>query len=123
MLTPCRNGSNAFVSILPKIPNLFFRIAKQEEVLLPNKNKWNVVASIPNFRFRFSAASHPASGKIYTFGGQDAFDSDCNCFPTSDTVVAYQVGGGSSPGVVVKGTASVVVSAVFGIALLIAGGM
>lgn len=93
------------------------------EVLLPNKNKWSVVASIPNFRFRFSAASHPASGKIYTFGGQDAFDSDCNCFPTSDTVVAYQVGGGSSPGVVVKGTASVVVSAVFGIALLIVGGM
>lgn len=88
------------------------------EVLLPNKKNWSVVASIPNFRFRFSAASHPASGKIYTFGGQDAFDSDCNCFPTSDTVVAYQVGGGSSPGVVVKGTASIVVSAVVGIALL-----
>mmetsp|Transcript_24759 Transcript_24759/g.58030 ORF Transcript_24759/g.58030 Transcript_24759/m.58030 type:complete len:400 (-) Transcript_24759:36-1235(-) len=88
------------------------------EVLLPNKKNWSVVASIPNFRFRFSAASHPASGKIYTFGGQDAFDSDCNCFPTSDTVVAYQVGGGSSPGVVVKGTASIVVSAVVGIALV-----
>ena len=93
------------------------------EVLHPNKAKWSVVASIPNFRFRFSAAAHPASGKIYTFGGQDAFDFDCNCFPTSDTVVAYQVGGGSSPGVVIRGTASIVVSAVVGIALLMAGGM
>ena len=93
------------------------------EVLHPNMDRWSVVASIPNCRFRFSAASHPASGKIYTFGGQDAFDFDCNCFPTSDTVVAYQVGGGNSPGVVIKGTASIVVSAVVGIALLVAGGM
>ena len=93
-------------------------------VLRPNADKWSVVASIPNFRFRFSAASHVASGKIYTFGGQDAFDSDCNCFPTSDTVVTYQVGsGGSSPGAMIKGTASIVASAVVGITLAVVGGM
>ena len=92
------------------------------EVLHPNKGKWTVAASIPNFRFRFSAASDPATGKIYTFGGQDAFDADCSCFPTSDSVVLYQVGSGSSsPGTSITGTASIVVGALVGFAFVIMG--
>ena len=89
------------------------------EVLHPNKGKWTVAASIPNFRFRFSAASDPSTGKIYTFGGQEAFDADCSCFPTSDTVVVYQVGSrSSSPGTSIKGSVSIVVGALVGIAFV-----
>lgn len=67
------------------------------EVYHPNKNTWSVLGDIPNFRFRFSGAAHPRSGTIYAFGGQDAYDADCKCFPTSDNVVTYQVGAPGNP--------------------------
>lgn len=89
------------------------------EVLHPNKGKWSVLADIPNFRFRFSAASDPTTGKIYTFGGQEAFDFDCSCFPTSDAIAVYHVGGSSSPGAMIGGTASVIASSLVGIAMVI----
>jgi len=92
------------------------------EVFHPNKNKWTVLSDIPNFRFRFSGAAHPDTGVIYTFGGQDAFDADCKCFPTNDNVVAYTVAPSSpasmirSRGGISGGTAMVaaVIAAVVG---------
>jgi len=49
-------------------------------------NTWVDVANIPEFRFRFTAASWPATGVAYAFGGQVSFDESCKCFPTTDEI-------------------------------------
>uniref|UniRef100_A0A7S4AXA3 Uncharacterized protein n=1 Tax=Pseudo-nitzschia australis TaxID=44445 RepID=A0A7S4AXA3_9STRA len=50
--------------------------------------EWADVADIPEFRFRFSAASWPETGVAYAFGGQTSFDESCKCFPTTDEITA-----------------------------------
>lgn len=54
--------------------------------------EWVDVADIPEFRFRFSAASWPATGVAYAFGGQISFDESCKCFPTTDEITAIDAG-------------------------------
>lgn len=53
---------------------------------------WTTIDDIPNFRFRFSGAAWDKTDTVYLFGGQDGFDAECKCFPTSDTVAAYRLG-------------------------------
>ena len=50
--------------------------------------EWSDVTDIPEFRFRFSAASWPATGVAYAFGGQTSFDDSCKCFPTTTEITA-----------------------------------
>mmetsp|Transcript_98 Transcript_98/g.210 ORF Transcript_98/g.210 Transcript_98/m.210 type:complete len:437 (-) Transcript_98:242-1552(-) len=50
--------------------------------------EWVDVATIPEFRFRFSAASWPPTGVAFAFGGQTSFDEACKCFPTTNEVTA-----------------------------------
>ena len=62
---------------------------------------WNDVADIPDFRFRFSAASWPSTGVAYAFGGQTSFDYSCSCFPTTNEITTIDsgmllAGGGSA---------------------------
>jgi len=54
--------------------------------------EWVDVANIPEFRFRFSAASWPSTGVAYAFGGQTSFDESCKCFPTTDEITAIDAG-------------------------------
>jgi len=65
--------------------------------------EWVDVADIPEFRFRFSAASWPSTGVAYAFGGQTSFDESCKCFPTTAEITAIDsgillTGGASSDG-------------------------
>lgn len=50
---------------------------------------WTVIADIPDFRFRFAAESWQDLGIIYGFGGQEAYDADCQCFKTSNLIFTY----------------------------------
>mmetsp|Transcript_25605 Transcript_25605/g.34068 ORF Transcript_25605/g.34068 Transcript_25605/m.34068 type:complete len:425 (-) Transcript_25605:195-1469(-) len=62
------------------------------EVLDPSDGidaEWRVIDDLPHFRFRFTAAAWDETDTIYTFGGQKMYDTDCNCFATSDAVVTY----------------------------------
>jgi len=54
--------------------------------------EWTDVADIPEFRFRFSAASWPSTGVAYAFGGQTSFDESCKCFPTTTEITAIDSG-------------------------------
>lgn len=54
--------------------------------------EWKDVADIPEFRFRFSAASWPSTGVAYAFGGQTSFDESCKCFPTTTEITAINSG-------------------------------
>ena len=50
---------------------------------------WTDIVDIPDFRFRFSAASYPiddATEQVYVFGGQTTFDDDCKCYPTTNEI-------------------------------------
>jgi len=62
-----------------------------------NDNKpWIDIVDIPEFRFRFSAASWPVPDGdddpnndvelVYVFGGQTSFDDSCKCFPTTNEI-------------------------------------
>jgi len=48
--------------------------------------EWVEVSKFEDGRFRFSAAVTPSLNRMYTFGGQLPFDSQCDCFPTSKHV-------------------------------------
>lgn len=52
---------------------------------------WHNLPPLPDDRFRFSAAAYPPEHKIYVFGGQKYFDSDCMCFATSDMILSYSL--------------------------------
>jgi len=54
--------------------------------------EWADVANIPEFRFRFSAATWPSTGVAYAFGGQTSFDESCKCFPTTSEITAIDSG-------------------------------
>lgn len=55
-----------------------------------SSSSWVDVVDIPEFRFRFSAASWPSTGVAYAFGGQTSFDEDCKCFPTTTEITAIR---------------------------------
>jgi hypothetical protein len=59
------------------------------EILSEDGSEWVVVSSLPNHRFRFAAIAWDATSTIYSFGGQVSYDNSCQCFRTTDEVVAY----------------------------------
>ena len=50
-------------------------------------NRWTILSDLPDHRFRFPAVAY--LDMIFTFGGQLRFDEDCQCFRTTDSVIAY----------------------------------
>ena len=61
-----------------------------DDVEVLEGDKWVVISELHDFRFRFAAVSVDAEDTIYTFGGQQAFNATCNCFRTSNEIVAYK---------------------------------
>lgn len=59
------------------------------EVLNDDDTTWQILAELPENRFRFAAAVHKDS--IYAFGGQQSFDSECNCLKTTNEIVAFKI--------------------------------
>jgi hypothetical protein len=55
-----------------------------EEVEVFQNNLWNLLDSFDNHKFRFAAVG--VNGLIYAFGGQTAWDDDCECFRTTDDI-------------------------------------
>lgn len=63
------------------------------EVYEPRQGRsatWKVLRSLPDHRFRFPGVGYDATDTIYTFGGQQAYDTTCQCFRTSDLIVSYK---------------------------------
>lgn len=56
---------------------------------------WTVIESFDDHKFRFAAVS--LDGVIYAFGGQTAWDDDCQCFKTTDDIQLLGDGVTSSP--------------------------
>lgn len=70
-----------------------------DEVEVYENGEWKVISDFPNHKFRFAAAAD-SNGLIYAFGGQTAFDNDCQCFRTvNDVAVFGQVVSSSAPAV------------------------
>lgn len=65
-------------------------VAVDDVEVLDGNNQWKVVSDLQDFRFRFAAVSVHAEKAIFTFGGQQAFNSSCNCFRTSNQIVTYE---------------------------------
>jgi hypothetical protein len=70
------------------------------EILMDGETEWKILESFPKERFRFAAVGIAEDDIIYTFGGQTAFDEDCQCFKTTDGVYIF----GSISDVEAKGT-------------------
>jgi hypothetical protein len=51
--------------------------------------EWTILSSLPEHRFRMAGVAWKETSTIYTFGGQAAYDNDCQCFATTDEVVTY----------------------------------
>ena len=51
-------------------------------------DEWVKLEDLPRHRFRFAAVGF--ENKIYSFGGQLAFEEECQCFRTSDEVTVYK---------------------------------
>ena len=69
-----------------------------DEVEVYEDNAWTVISDFPNHRFRFAAAVDE-DGLIFAFGGQTAYDGECQCFRTTDDIAIFgqQVPVSSSP--------------------------
>ena len=48
---------------------------------------WMNVTDLPLHRFRFPAVAE--GNDIYSFGGQVAFDQECDCFDSTDSIIVY----------------------------------
>lgn len=66
----------------------------EKTVLLQDVEYWNVetdtwvvVEDLPGHRFRLAAVGY--NNEIYSFGGQVAFEEECQCFRTSDEVTIF----------------------------------
>lgn len=57
------------------------------EVLNDDDSTWDILTSLPEHRFRFAAVVY--NDTIYTFGGQDAYNEDCNCLKTNNEVATF----------------------------------
>lgn len=80
-----------------------------------DESEWIHLAPHPEERFRFSGAAHPATKTIFTFGGQEYYNENCECFRTSDKISSYteyveSSDDGASSG---SGKMSLVLSSVF----------
>jgi hypothetical protein len=64
------------------------------EILLDG-GEWETVSGFPNHKFRFAAISWNKTS-IYAFGGQTAYDDDCECFKTVNDVAVWGEGLDSS---------------------------
>lgn len=61
------------------------------EILDPkDKDGWKFMTKLPQIRFRASAAVDKKSNTLYLFGGQKAYNPDCNCYKTADTIYYYE---------------------------------
>jgi len=50
-------------------------------------NTWTTVSKLPLHRFRFPAVAE--GNDIYSFGGQVAYEQECDCFDSTDTIIVY----------------------------------
>ena len=75
---------------------------------------WLNLGNLPNERFRFVAVAHPSEDVIYTFGGQEYYNSECDCYATSDAVTkfTYEIDDGGD-GFPVAAIIGIVLGAVF----------
>jgi len=55
-----------------------------------NTNDWTVMEEFPADMFRFSAVAVPALDSIFTFGGQKPYNTECDCYETSDAIVFHK---------------------------------
>lgn len=52
-------------------------------------NQWTEIQDLPGEnRFRFAAIAY--GDTVYSFGGQLAFNDECQCFPNSDDIILYK---------------------------------
>lgn len=51
--------------------------------------EWEVLADLPEHRFRFAAVALDDRNAVYAFGGQLAYEETCQCYRTSDEVMVY----------------------------------
>jgi hypothetical protein len=61
--------------------------------------EWKVLEHFDNHKFRFAAVAVNAG--VYTFGGQTAWDDDCECFKTTDDIQVLgkaEVANSANPG-------------------------
>lgn len=63
--------------------------------VLNHDDVWTVVKNFDDHKFRFAAAA--LDGVIYAFGGQDAWDDDCDCFKTTNEIQILGDGVTSAP--------------------------
>lgn len=66
-----------------------------EHVEVLTDEGWRIIESFDDHKFRFAAVS--VDGVIYAFGGQTAWDGDCQCFKTTDDIQLLGDGVTSSP--------------------------
>lgn len=60
-------------------------------------DEWFTLADLPTGHlFRFAGVGY--KDEIYTFGGQQRYDLDCNCFKTADEITIYKEVQISDPG-------------------------
>lgn len=60
-----------------------------DDVELFDNGAWKVLTSLRDRRFRFDAVADQDHNSIFTFGGQLALNSSCQCFRTSDEIHLY----------------------------------
>lgn len=51
---------------------------------------WKFGNKLDEHRFRAAAVSVKSTGSVYVFGGQSLYSSECDCYPTSDTIFEYK---------------------------------
>jgi hypothetical protein len=66
-----------------------------EVVEVLSDGEWKVIESFDDHKFRFAAVS--VDGLIYAFGGQAAWDDECQCFKTTDEIQILGDGVTSAP--------------------------
>mmetsp|Transcript_23140 Transcript_23140/g.32299 ORF Transcript_23140/g.32299 Transcript_23140/m.32299 type:complete len:401 (+) Transcript_23140:232-1434(+) len=77
-----------------------------DDVEVLDGDKWTVLASLEDHRFRFAAVGFDETDTVYTFGGQLAYSDDCQCYRTSDQIILFKKSDGNSGGSVMASTAA-----------------
>jgi hypothetical protein len=52
--------------------------------------EWTLLDDLPIHRFRFAAVAVPARHEVLTFGGQRAYNADCQCLAATTDIVQYK---------------------------------